>query len=176
MSLRHEHDWYQIAYAIACEMAFPGRPLTPQARFIEQAHHGHLTEGFFKAVAEGRQIDVRFGRRLGRDDPTQARWRDKNWANAAADNFERKCRTVKQRLIDEEAAAEDPASDLFWYVRMINAWYLILLPGTHARPRAAARMFAGEAGEIAYYEVMMAPVLLLKERIYSERRSRRTEP
>jgi hypothetical protein len=162
MSLRHEPDRYQIAYALACEMAFPGRPLTPQARFLEQAHHGLLDEDFLRAVAEGRQVDVSFGRRLGRDDPTQKRWRDKNWANAATDNFERKRRTVKQRLIDDEAAAEDSASDLYWYVRMINGWYLVFRPGTHPNPAAAARMFASEAGELAYYEAMMEPVLLLK--------------
>jgi hypothetical protein len=162
MSLRHESDRYQIAYALACEMAFPGRPTTPQARFLEQAHHGHLDEDFLRAVAEGRQVDVSFGRRLGRGDPTQARWRDKNWANAAADNFTRKCRTVQQRLIDDEAAAEDEASDVSWYVRMINAWYLVFLPGTHPNPAAAARMFASEAGELDYFEAMMEPVFLLK--------------
>jgi hypothetical protein len=178
-SLREDPDRYQIAYYIARRMAFPVESETALARHIMQVHYGDIgsrdeAEAFASAILEGQtvRLDPKTRDRLrGRDNPQEYKdWRNRDWANARADNFARKCRAIEEKLTRNPALdAADPESDLYWSIRMVNAWYVVLKPWAHPDPLAVARHFAAQVGETEYFEREMGP-RFLTFKLISERK------
>jgi hypothetical protein len=177
--LREDPDRYVIAYFLARRMAYPDESEAALMRHIAQVHHGEISsleeaDAYVAAILEGSAIRMKpkRGKGKGLDDPEASRWRDRDWVNAWATDYLKKCRAVEERLTRgpdantpsglfwSDADASDSRSDLFWYANMMNAWCVILKPDAHPEPLVVARHFALRAREAEYFETEMKPRFL----------------
>ena len=167
-SLREDPDRYLIAYYVGRTLAFPFESPTRLARDLAQIHHCEIGSGeeakrFVAALLEGRPIHLKAkpGSRRGLDDPEDARWRDRDWANAREEELLRKLRRWDKRLRQSGPAADDPGSDLFWLIRMATAWQIVLDRSAYTYrgpdPLTVAARFAAEVGETEYFDQFMKP-------------------
>ena len=97
----------------------------------------------------------------------------RDWANARADDFMKKCRAAERMLTaNVQADADDATSDLYWLIRMTTAWGVILNPYSGDRLVAAAHL-AGQVAETDYFERVIKPYYswILSAGLISERQS-----
>ena len=138
------------------------------ARHIMQVHYSEIgsvddAKAFASAILERETIRLKPKRDMlkGHDDPEAERWRDRDWANARADDFLKKCRAAERKLTaNVPADADDATSDLYWLIRMTTAWFVILDPSRYSGdgdPLVAATHLAAQVGETDYFERVMKP-------------------
>jgi hypothetical protein len=186
-ALKNDPDRHLIAYFIARQMAFPVDSPTELARDLMMIHHSQINsreeaEALAGALLKGQMapLQPKGGKHRGRDDPNAERWSDRGWANAWADNFMRKYRTVSKKLTHDvgvhidpadpasdrlkrivEAEAAEPASNLHWLIQMVTAWQIILDPSAYVYtgrdPLTVAHDFVAGIGENDYFERVMKP-------------------
>jgi len=178
ISLRNDDDRYMVAYYLARRMTFPTDPQTTLMRYLVVARYGVIGShekavAFVLATLKGEEIHLepQAGVLRGRNDPGDARWQNRDWSNAWADDCLRKCRAFETRLEQAArnpgAADADALADVSWVENMVNAWTAILAPWTHPRPLAVARFFALQAGEGLHFDVWMKPYFLRFSKLLS---------
>src|ERR1700760_1771388 len=106
LALRDDPERYPISYFVArlhcVSPPYVGRPIA-LAKLIMQAHHGAMKSDEERgevaaALEQGRDFRISMNKRNGWNDVSNARWQDRDSANALADNFCRKVRRLKNRL------------------------------------------------------------------------------
>ncbi len=166
MPLRADPDRYAISYLVARSILTPTTPPMELARDIAQMNACSITSPeeaveFTAAVAMGRKVRVRQGRGAATvDDPTDPKWRNKDWANAQGEKLGRKADRFLRNLPDPSDAddASSDQRDAHWLRLMGDTWLMVfdVCQGTLAALSLDdARTLAAEAGEADYFDAVM---------------------
>jgi hypothetical protein len=169
LALRDDPDRYPLAH-------FVGRLTVPSPRYmgsphalakiIMQAHYGIIDttetrDAVADALLAGRDFRISIGTRKGKNDiDNREQWRDRDTANAMAENFCKKARKLEKKLIDP-SDAEDATSDrkdAHWLRLMSAAWRVAIGVYTcRGDPFAGAAWLAAKVGEFDYFRHFIAP-------------------
>jgi hypothetical protein len=116
---------------------------------------------FTAALAAGRKVRLRKGRGPATvDDPTDAKWRNKDWANAQGEKLWRKADRFLRNLPDP-SDTEDVSGDrqdAHWLRLMVDTWRMVFDVCQGTLPALSlddARTLAAEAGEADYFDAVM---------------------
>ena len=165
-SLRKDPERYTVAYLIARWALTPTTPRIELARDIAQLNNACENssragaEVFAAALAEGRKVRLKAkpGTPTSVDDPTDAKWRNKDWANAQAEKLWRKTDRLLSNLPDPSADdASSDQKDARWLRLMVDAWLIAFDVCQGTLPALGlddARALAAEAGEAAYFDAV----------------------
>ena len=166
-SLRKDPERYTVAYLIARWALTPTTPRIELARDIAQLNNACEissragAEVFAAALAEGRKVRLKAkpGTPTSVDDPTDAKWRNKDWANAQAEKLWRKTDRLLSNLPDPSADdASSDQKDARWLRLIVDAWLIAFDVCQGTLPALGlddARALAAEAGEAAYFDAVM---------------------
>jgi hypothetical protein len=164
--LRADPDRYAMAYLVARQMLTPTAKPNTLARDIAQMNACSIAspgeaEEFTAALAEGRKVRVRKGRGPATvDDPTDAKWRNKDWANAQGEKLWRKTDRFLRNMPDpsDTDSASGDQRDAHWLRLMVDTWLVVfdVCQGTLAALSLDdARTLAAQAGEADYFDAVM---------------------
>jgi hypothetical protein len=169
LALRDDPERYPIAHFVARLTVSSPRYAGPPhalAKIIMQAHHGIIDtaetrDAVSDALLGGRDFRISMKKLGGRNDANNKdQWRDRDSANAMADNFCNKVRKLGRKLIDP-TDAEDATSDqkdAYWLALMSTAWRLAIGVYTYrGDPSAESARLAAKAGESDHFCEVIAP-------------------
>jgi hypothetical protein len=137
LALRDDPERYEIAHFVArLTVPSPRYVGSPHAlaKIIMQAHHGIIDtaetrDAVNDALLAGRDFRISMTKIRGENDAdNKEQWRDRDSANAMAENFCKKARKLERKLIDP-SDAEDATSDqrdAHWLALMSAAWRLAI--------------------------------------------------
>ena len=115
------------------------------------------------ALLDGRDFRINVSKLKGQNDAENERWRDRDSANALAEDFCKKATTRLENLpmpSDADDATSDQL-DAHWLSLMMTVWRLAI--GVYfyqGNPFAAAADLAGRAGETDYFRDVIAPMFV----------------
>lgn len=136
------------------------------AKLIMQAHYGIIDtpetrDAVTDALLDGRDFRLSMRTIKGRNNAeSKEQWRDRDSANAMADNFCKKARNLESRLIEPSDGehATDDQKDAHWLALMSTAWRLAIGVYAYRGDRfAEAARLAAKVGESDYFWGVMAP-------------------
>jgi hypothetical protein len=167
LALRDDLERYPIAHFVGrltgSSPCYRGPPHA-FAKIIMQAHHGIIdTAETRDAVSDsllgGRDFRISMKKLGGRNDANNKdQWRDRDSANALADNFCNKVRKLERKLIDP-SDAEDATSDqkdAHW-LELMSAWRLAIGVYTYrGDPFAESARLAAQVGESDHFWKVIA--------------------